>query len=331
MITNPYEYKPLSVEDLEAVKRLTRDQAVASETLGKAEVRFVVETYYAIQKMRVGQNNRSKALDKAGEPHAVVDWIRNQQETLENQIKRALERWTIDRPIGTWLSSIYGIGPVLTAGLIAYTNMEHCPSVSNLWSYAGLNPRQVWRRGQKRPWNAILKTLCWKIGQSFVFFCNRDEDIYGKVYQRRKAYEWQNNLQGVYADQARAKLDSFNLEGTAIWYFYAGCLTPDMVQVIIEKGLTNNIKAIQEMALPPGEGVPMLPPGHIQARAARYVVKLFLSHYHEVYFWLTYGVRPALPYVITRLGHADYIPPPNTDVVTDLPWRSIPVIAIPEQ
>jgi len=37
VITNPYEYKPLSVEDLEAVKRLTRDQAVASETLGKAE------------------------------------------------------------------------------------------------------------------------------------------------------------------------------------------------------------------------------------------------------------------------------------------------------
>lgn len=100
MITNPYEYKPLSVEDLEAVKRLTRDQAVASETLGKAEVRFVVETYYAIQKMRVGQNNRSKALDKAGEPHAVVDWIRNQQETLESNAPSSAGRLTDPSALG---------------------------------------------------------------------------------------------------------------------------------------------------------------------------------------------------------------------------------------
>lgn len=330
------DVSPLSVQNLEVVKRLTRDQAMASKTLGEAEVRFVVDTYYAIQKMRVGQNNRSKMLDKQDEPHAVVDWIRNQQEILENQVKRALERWSHERPIGRWTSSIYGIGPILTAGLIAHTDITRCPSVSNLWSFAGVNPAQKWQKGVKRPWNAALKTLVWKIGESFVKMANREDDFYGKFYRARKTYEWQRNLDGGNAEVALERIRSgVRLGGTQkLWY--EGCITPEVAlefQRIRQDNAGNPARAqalsekyLQENQVKPGSGTPMLPPGHIQARASRYAAKLFLSHYHEVYYWLTFGVRPALPYVITHLSHADYIPPPNTHVVTDLDWSTIPII-----
>ena len=59
-------------------------------------------------------------------------------------------------------------------------------------------------------------------------------------------------------------------------------------------------------------GVPMLPPAHIHMRATRWVVKLFLSHYHAVGYEIETGQKPPKPYVFEYLeGHAHYIAPPN--------------------
>jgi hypothetical protein len=40
-------------------------------------------------------------------------------------------------------------------------------------------------------------------------------------------------------------------------------------------------------------------------------VKLFLAHYHHVAWTLATGTPPPKPYVISILGHADFIAPPN--------------------
>ena len=55
----------------------------------------------------------------------------------------------------------------------------------------------------------------------------------------------------------------------------------------------------------------MLPLGHIDARARRWTVKLFLSHWWEVAYELHHGTKPPNPYVITYLEHVDQIRPPN--------------------
>ena len=57
----------------------------------------------------------------------------------------------------------------------------------------------------------------------------------------------------------------------------------------------------------------MLPPAHVHARAKRYAVKLFLSHYQHVAWRNEFGEDPPKPYVIQHLGHADRMLPPNYD------------------
>ena len=130
-----------------------------------------------------------------------------------------------------------------------------------------------------RPYNARLKVLCWKIGESFVKVKNHQEDIYGKVYDARKRLEEERNEAGLFAGQAEEKLRKHK----------------------IGKG-TDAYKAYSQGKLPPA---------HIHSRAKRYAVKLFLAHYHHVSYEVHNGEPPPKPYVIENLGHAHYMAPPN--------------------
>ena len=58
-------------------------------------------------------------------------------------------------------------------------------------------------------------------------------------------------------------------------------------------------------------GIPMLPPAHIHARARRYAVKIFLSHLFEIMFMNYHHVKPPKPYIIQHGGHSRYVAPPN--------------------
>ena len=64
-----------------------------------------------------------------------------------------------------------------------------------------------------------------------------------------------------------------------------------------------------------------LPKAHIQARAERYAVKIFLSHWHTVAYCEAHGKLPPKPYVLSILGHADMIQVPNW------PFETVPVTA----
>jgi hypothetical protein len=198
-----------------------------------------------------------------------------QNETLETRIRLLMDHYSRNQPIGVWSRSICGIGPVIAGGLIAHIDITKAPTVGHIWRYAGLDPTSHWNKGEKRPWNAGLKVLCWKIGQSFVKVSNNTRDVYGKVYRHRKEYESAKNLAGDYADQARAKLEKFKIgkDTEAFQHYSAG----------------------------------RLPPAHIQARAERYAVKLFLSHWHEKAYEFHFGKKPPLPYPIAILGHAHHV------------------------
>ena len=151
--------------------------------------------------------------------------------------------------------------------------------MGSIWRFAGLDPTFTWDKGKKRPWNAALKTLCWQIGESFVKVSGREDDFYGKLYLKRKQQETAANNAGQFAEQARLKLERFNIGKD-----------------------TEAYKAYSQGKLPPA---------HIHSRAKRWAVKLFLSHYHWVAWTLATGTPPAEPYAISILGHADYIAPPN--------------------
>ncbi len=265
--------------DLIPIVRLTRDIKDASKLLSRQEARYLCNSYYQIQDYRKASDNQARDLVKAGEPHAVIMWLHAQMETLEGQIARALDAWSGSQPVGVWARGIVGIGPVISAGLLAHIDIEKAPTAGHIWRFAGLDPTVKWGKGEKRPWNADLKVLCWKIGQSFMKFHNHPQDIYGKVYATRKEAEIVKNEAGDFADQAAAALAA--------------------------KRIGKDTEAYKHYS----QG--KLPPAQIDARARRFGEKLFLSHLHDRAYREHYGQAPPLPYPITILGHAHYIAPPE--------------------
>ena len=160
----------------------------------------------------------------------------------------------------------------------------------------------------RRPWHAGLKTLCYKLGESFVKVQGHDRDIFGKVFVARKALEWRRNLNGEYAEQAREKLQKTKIGAdTDAYVWYAGCLTPDAARAIRDLGAEAGAGAAKKAAGAPGSGVAMLPPAHIHARARRYAVKLWMSLYHAEAYRRYHKAEPPLPYAIAKLGHAHHL------------------------
>lgn len=223
---------------MDSVTRLSRDLKKAASSLTVSEARFLTDGYYMLQEYRKASGNQINALSKSGEPHEVLQWLFAQAETLEGQIKRALDTWSDQTELGRWCKSQVGIGPVLAAGLLANIDLERAPTAGHILSFAGIAPNIKWEKGQKRPWNGRLKTLCWLIGDSFVKQSGRENCVYGKLYFQRKEYEQRKNMAGDYADQARAKLTEVKFKQDAeavLWY--TGAFDPRIMLFVQESGI----------------------------------------------------------------------------------------------
>jgi hypothetical protein len=343
--------------ELNPVNRLTRDLRRGAATLGDNESRFLVDAYYQLQENRKRAAGQERALAKSGEPHEIITWLRTQNAVLESQIKAALDIYTQNHMMGEWMRQVYGIGPVISAGLLAHIKIERCPTVGHIYSYAGIagpetdtelkraiykvayrepipegviphltleppyeatylypdghfhaffqvvvdseaahpaiiasNPQIIgvdrsiraysgnrpWKKGEKRPWNASFKTLCWKAGHSFMMFSNDEECFYGQMYRRRKEREVNRNERGEFREVAAKRKDTVDKKTDA----YAA----------YSKGI--------------------LPPAHVDAMARRYTVKIFLSHLHEEWYFRHWGKEAPAPYAIAILEHGHYIPCP---------------------
>lgn len=295
-----------------SVSRLSKDIVASSKAINANEARFLVDYYYLCQEDRKRFNNQERALSDLKESCLVISWLATQAETLESQIKRALDAYTEAHPIGEWLRSIVGVGPVIAAGLLAHIDIEKAETAGQIWRFAGLDPTSKWEKGQKRPWNGALKTLCWKVGQSFMKFSNHPDCFYGAVYKERKDYEIQRNDNGGNSEAAKSVLPSYS-KATESYKWLAGCYPAGTNGELVKMEASKRDSYLKKIALEPGQGLNMLPPAQIDARARRYAVKLFLAHLHEVWYTKHFGKQPPKPYPIAILGHAHKIEPPNFD------------------
>jgi hypothetical protein len=322
--------------------RLSKDLRAAAILLSDEQARYLVDSYYQLQKIRVAQGNQIGSMERAAkadegeepdleeavaaadviivekevelkkpgkkEPSNVLEWFALNAKNLESQMKRALDSYSDSRPEGVWAKSVVGIGPVIAAGLMAHIDMnpwvctlrndkemDACTEkkphpnglcgrkpllyAGNIWNFAGIgDPLRTWEKGERRPWNARLKTLTWKIGQSFLKQSTRPTCFYGHLLRERWEILKKQNGEKRFADAAAAKLEKFKIGKN-----------------------TDAYKAYSQG---------FLPPAHVLQRACRYATKIFLSHYHCVAFKATFGKDAALPYVISILGHKDLIPVP---------------------
>lgn len=261
--------------------KLSKDIKEATKLITTAQARYLVDLYYQIQEFRIGSDAQVRQSKKIDEPGEVISFFADQCGKLENQIKKALDEYSSSSPLGRWAKAQIGIGPVIAAGLLAHIDIEKAETAGAVWKFAGLDPAQKWEKGQKRPWNAKLKVLAWKAGESFVKTCNHERAFYGKIYKERKLKEQERNEQKAFADQAAAKLKRFKIgKDTEAYKHYSQGNLPD---------------------------------AHIHARACRYAVKLFLSHYWEI-GRKSMELPVPNPFPIAHLGHAHFIAPPAPSI-----------------
>lgn len=240
------------------------------------EIAEMVELYYDAQDLRIAHANK----ERTEPPSELVEWLEFWMGAGETVIHGKLKHWVESDdspPEAKWAYSQIGIGPVIASGLSAHIDVTKCENVSGLWKFAGQAPgfdRKT--KGQKLCYNARLKTLCWKLGESFVKVSGKEGATYGKLYVQFKADEVKRNESGHYAEAAKRELEA-------------------------KKFKTDNVTKKRLM-----EG--KLSDGHLHARAKRRVVKIFLSH-----FWVKAregkGLTVTEPYSIQILNHTGKIEP----------------------
>lgn len=309
-----------TMQELEGVTTILRkDLRAYIKTVGREEARFLVDAYYTMQDQRIRTAHQHRTLDKAAEPNAVLEWLRLQSETLELEVAKALDYYSGGIPLGQWARSIVGIGPVIAAGLLAHIDMTKAETAGQIWRFAGLDPTSKWNKGEKRPWNADLKRLCWIIGESFVKTGGNKNSQYGPVYKARKELEWQRNIGGEFSAQAAESLQAkkFGRQTDAVMW-YEGHIRPEDVVIIMAEPDATKRQSLMKKSAKPGSGVPMLPPARIHLRATRYAVKLFLAHYHHVGYELLHRKAPPMPYILAHpeadprgMSHVHFLAPPN--------------------
>ena len=260
------------------VAKMNKDLKETGITLGGQELRTLVDKYYQMQDDRIRTKAQIREAEETKEPHEVLIHLATESERLENQIKGVLQVHVENRDIGKWLLANKGIGAVLSAGLLAHIDINIAKTAGDIWNFAGLNPSIKWEKGKKRPFNARLKTLCWKIGESFVKVSGNKDAFYGQIYADRKKFEVDRNEKGYYKEHAKKQLE--------------------------EKKYSKNTDAYACYIKN------ILPPAHIHAISKRFTVKLFLSHFHAIWFELEHGKPAPLPYAIAILGHGHHILPP---------------------
>lgn len=274
---------PELAEHLPALEKLSRDMKLAAARLGSREARYIVDMYYQMQEQRKRGDNQRRAMEKAGEPRILVEWLTYQQDAIEQAIRNLMRGYAANHIAGSWSLGVHGVGPIISAAMLAHVDVTRTVTASKLWYFAGHAPpeTQKWEKGKKIPWNASLKLVGFHIGECAKKFSGSDKSYYGPFYKAYKQREIERNEAGLNAEAAKRQLETKNFARDTV------------TRRRLEQGKFSD--------------------AHLDRRACRKAAKLFMAHWHEVRFTEIYGIRPPLGYINSRPSgeHIDYYPPPD--------------------
>ena len=278
--------------------KLSKALRKSCESLTIRDARWLVDVYYTIQNDRIRSAAQLRESSKSGEPHEVIQWAFTAMNTFEGGIRAALGRFAKRFRVGQWLQAQCGIGPVLSAAMLTNFDIRKSKTCAGFWRFAGLDPTLEWKKGQKRPYNARLKTICtYKLGECFVKTCNNEKGFYGKLYAAKKLEYAAKNDAGGFSEKAASEIES---KGSKM-----------------QK--TQRIEHWKQGKIAPA---------HVHDMSRRWAVKMFISHLHEVMHWDWYNAAPPAPYIIEHPGDANHrhlviAPGPNLHTLDGLPLSSL--------
>ena len=226
----------------------------------------------------------------------LVQYTREMERTEKN-IAKELESRVKDLPIYKfYLSRITGIGPMLSAGLIAHlTPIDRFDTISKLWAYTGLTTEYYKSECARGKGHKFITTspvatcpVKMKNGKVCGARIKKTEHIKG-VPKREKGYVLfiNQNLRTLMYKIAR----SFEFQQERRSYYRR-------LYVVQKERYLAKLEGRNEK----GER------GHARNMALRYVEKRFLANLWIV--WRTFeGLKVTEPYSIKILGHTGYEPP----------------------
>ena len=312
------------------------------------DIRFLVDSYYQMQDLRVNLGGKLRSIEQGkaqGAAHVsadgkakaeVLQWLYNNMLGMENEIKKALDKWGDNNEVSRWAKQVMGIGPVISAGLVSYFDITKAPSVSHFYSFCGLNDNNDPWLGREKAKTLVMKYCQNPIvtNEELVQISNDPDCARSVAKLKRYAYDEKKDK---YTREALIKglaMPPFNT-GLKVLLWKLG---ESFVKVSNkDKSLYGRIykerKALETQRNEAGEfaeqaaealrkknygkgtdayaaySVGKLPPAHIQARSKRYAIKLFVSHLFEEMWRVEYGTPAPRAYVFEHLGHVDVIEP----------------------
>lgn len=289
---------------------------IASET--HSRVKAFAGLLYDVQDVRKAQANRVRAMKEndmltEGEVEHITGLVVDTLVDVEKKISRRYVMKAVEsHPVwDIFLSDVHGIGPRLAGSILAdlepFGGDEDHPegycTAAKVWARAGLHvirkclsgcdiPQGYYgsecpkcgaevvgraeqrRAGKRSTWSPFLKTTCFKVGNSFIKLGSK----YRLDYER-------------YKTRALAEMKCFSYCNNE------GCK-------VKKKGtkLPRHTKRCPECEHPTTPNK-----AHLHAMSRRYMVKLFLSHLHHVWWVEVLGNDVVAPYSHEHMGHSKMI------------------------
>lgn len=109
-----------------------------------AGARYLTDRYYSFQRARIRAAHQGRTEKLAGEPYELIEWMESTESRLEATIKGFLAEFAKSYAVGRWMLAQTGIGPVISAGLLATIDIRKAPTVGGIWRFGGLDPSLKW-------------------------------------------------------------------------------------------------------------------------------------------------------------------------------------------
>ena len=173
------------------------------DNLKKQSLQILTRAFYDIQGDRMaldGQLGQKKngELKKKTPPRdpAVLAYLQKRRDDLmdkEEGLKKVIAAEVHKYPLwDVYLSNVKGCGESVSAVILTQFDINKAPTVSNLWSFAGLAPgkdRKV--KGEKCPYNQFLRSkLCGVLGSGFLKAKAPYSEFYYNMKTRLEAENW---------------------------------------------------------------------------------------------------------------------------------------------
>ena len=163
----------------------------------------LTRAYYDYQRERIGLDGRlgqkKDGTIKKGIPErdeVILMSLMERRETcmaMEEKLFKDIAKMVKTHPLWKhFFSTVKGCGEAMAAVIITEFDINKAPTVSNLWSFAGLAPgkdRKV--KGQKCPYNQFLREkLCGVLGSSFLKCASPYSEFYYDMKHRLESKDW---------------------------------------------------------------------------------------------------------------------------------------------